>query len=165
MFALIMMAMGTVLKAYGDIAGGISQGKMADRNALVAMQQAQAARAAAAVKAQLTRKKGERLKAAQRAKMAVTGAEITSKSFLEVAGETEKDIALDVATVLWGGETEARRFESQAAMDRWTGKVKKRAGWIKGFGTLLGGTAGINLAAGGAGSASKFKSLADIARF
>jgi len=147
MFALIMAGLGMAMTAYGQISGGLAQKSMADRNAQIAMQQAQAARAAAAVKAQLTRKKGERLKSAQRAKMAITGAELGSGSFLEVAGETEKDIALDVATVLWGGETEARQFESQAAMDRWTGKQARKAGWIKGFGSLLGGTAGINIAA------------------
>ena len=148
MFALIMAGLGTVMAAYGAISGGYAQQKMSERNAQVAMQQAQAARMKAAAEAKLLERKGKRLRGAQTAKMAITGAQIESKSFLEVAGETEKDIALDVATVLWGGETQARQFESQAAMDRWKGKVAKRAGLIKGFGSLLGGTtAGINIAA------------------
>lgn len=165
MFALVMMAMGTVLKAYGDIAGGISQGKMADRNALVAMQQAQAARATAGARARLIEKRGEQVKGRQKTMMGISGAQTKSRSFEEVIRQTEADIGLDVATALWEGETGFQRFMNQAEMDRWTGKQHKRAGWIKGFGSLLAGTAGANIAAGGAGSASKFKSLADIARF
>ena len=65
-----------------------------------------------------------------------------SGSILDVLAESTENAELDMMNILYGGELQARGFESTATLDRMAGKNAKRAGLFSAASNALIGGAG-----------------------
>lgn len=130
------------------------QRQEAERSALIAEQDAQRAREAAEFEAARVRRRGSQIAAAQRVAYAAAGIVVDEGSPLLVVEETAIESERDALTVLYEGETQARRLEDTARMSRWTGQVQSmQAGYAASVaesqarGAIIGGFVGAGSAA------------------
>lgn len=132
----------TLSGAKGLRAEGKSAQNIATFNAAVAEQQATAARARAKFAQKRQVKRGEEIKSAQLAKIGAAGG-VGSLVAADLAAEQAAELELETILIGFEGEVEARRAESQAELDRLSGRLAKQRGKAAaraasiGFGTQL----------------------------
>lgn len=135
-FAAVAVA-GGVVKAYGQYEAGKESKKAYDYNAGIEEQQALETRTAAALNDFKKRKAVEYAVGAQQAGYAKAGVVTNTGSPLDVLTDSLSNAYLDIAIDDYNYEVAARQHESQAAMDRYTGKQTLRLSKIQAFSTVL----------------------------
>jgi hypothetical protein len=125
------------------------QERIAQRNALIREQDAEAERVAARTNALQIEREGDALKARQRALFAKSGVE-TRGTPLAVLVETAQNIEADKQTILRGGEIRGRRrlseaniFRAQGSAARARGSAASRASILSAVGTGIGTTSSL----------------------
>jgi hypothetical protein len=117
----------TLSGAKGLRAEGRSAQNIANYNALVAEQEAEAQRKKAAFGQKRLVKKGEEIKSALTAKLAKGGG-LGSLVAGDLAAEQAAEIELERLLIEFEGETAGRRAESQAELDRLQGRLARQKG-------------------------------------
>lgn len=159
-----LMVAGTALSAVGTIAQGSAasrqaqaQAEAAAYNQAVQRAQAETERDQANIEAQLRRREGERLQAAQRARIAGAGV-TTEGSPLLVMQDTAAQAEENAIRTIYGGEQRARALEQGAVLSGMEAASAMRAASSAKTGSLL--SAGGSLLTAGAkawgGGASLF---------
>ena len=130
-----LMAAGGVISSAMSVAEGIGAKKIADRNAQALEYDAQARLAAGRIEARDHRKMIRSLLSTQQTKFSASG--LTGKNALQVMEETAAEGELDAQRILFNAETDATRLRNQAILEKWQGKQRRTAGWIKGATGML----------------------------
>jgi hypothetical protein len=125
----------TVLGAGAAIAEGKSENAIAQYQATLAENRAQEERVKGEHEATEKRMKGALAMSRARAVGAASGGGVD----IDLMGDLSEETELQALTALWQGNQRGADAENQAAELRYSGKSKKRAGIIRGTGTLLGG--------------------------
>lgn len=143
---------GSIVSAGGSIMQGYSNAASSKYNAAVAMQGATAARQAAAVRADAIRRRTARVNSEVVARSAASNMDPSGGSTLEVLQANAAEGEWEALSELYNGEVQARRYESQAKLDK-----------ARGADALLGGYlgAGASLLQGGFGAAKNFGPYGD----
>jgi hypothetical protein len=128
---------GQALQLVGTLAGGSEAEKVGNYNAEGFERQAAATRLAAGERENLTRQRGARTLADQRAALLQGGVSPTTGTALIGVQQNAVDAELDALTVRYEGLMEAQGLQSQAAMSRYEGKSKKRQAYISAAGQLM----------------------------
>lgn len=130
---------------------------MANYNAQVQEQEARARRQKATFDQTRQAKHGARVKSALTAKLAKAGG-LGSPVALDLAAEQAEELELENLLIGYEGEVGARRAESQATLDRMSGKIARKRGkaaktasYYQAGGTLLTGFGAAGMG-GGTGS-------------
>ena len=105
-----------------------SQEAMSQYNAKIMEREAEAIRQKGAFDQKRQAKEAERIKSRMRAKMAASGALQGTGTELLIEGEQAAELELDNLLIGYEAEVEARRRESQAALDRAQGRIYRRKG-------------------------------------
>lgn len=130
-----LMAAGTAISTIGTIGSGIAAGKAADYEADQMERQAKAERARGSrVAAEESRQRRLALSRA-RAVGAASGAGRAAR----VEGELEKEGRYRELTAVWEGSERSAGRRAQAAARRAEGRTARRAGFVRGVGTLASG--------------------------
>lgn len=137
--ALILMAVGTAVSAYGQYQSGQAQKAAANYNARV--QEAQAIQQDMENRENIRRerKAGQGLLSSQRQKLGASGVVIQTGSPLEVLGRTAGELELRAQDAARAGRSNLQYGLSQAQMTKWEGKQAATAATIGASGTLLQG--------------------------
>jgi hypothetical protein len=138
--ALILMAVGTAVSAYGQYQSGQAQKAAANYNARV--QEAQAIQQDMENRENIRRerKAGQGLLSSQRQKLGASGVVIQTGSPLEVLGRTAGELELRAQDAARAGRSNLQYGLSQAQMTKWEGKQAATAATLGAAGTLLQGT-------------------------
>ena len=121
---------------------GKSAQNIAKFNAAVATQEAKAARAKAGFAQKRQAKAGAAIKSAQTAQIAAAGG-LGSPVAADLTAEQASEIELENILIGFEGEVEARRAETQAELDKLSGRLSRQRGKAAGraanigFGTQL----------------------------
>ena len=136
-----IMAASAVVSAVGAIRQGQAAKKAADFNAIINTQNAQIARSNAAAQAQQAdREKYLRLGSIAAAQ-GKSGGEAGEGSVLDVLGDVAAQSEWEKQDILYQGEQRARGFTNTAALDTFSGKQARTAGYLKAGSELLSGGA------------------------
>ena len=137
--AMILMAVGTAVSAYGQYQSGQAQKAAANYNARV--QEAQAIQQDMENRENIRRerKSGQGLLSSQRQKLGASGVVIQTGSPLEVLGRTAGELELRAQDAARAGRSNLQYGLSQAQMTKWEGKQAAKAATIGASGTLLQG--------------------------
>lgn len=137
--AMILMAVGTAVSAYGQYQSGQAQKAAANYNARV--QEAQAIQQDMENRENIRRerKAGQGLLSSQRQKLGASGVVIQTGSPLEVLGRTAGELELRAQDAARAGRSNLQYGLSQAQMTKWEGKQAATAATIGASGTLLQG--------------------------
>lgn len=134
--ALVSAAVGT----YSAVAQGEAADDAAKEQNKAAKAQAQSAQDAAALEAGQVRRENLLRLGKNRASTAKSGV-LIEDSATDVAYDNSIQGELEAMSVLYSGATEANYQRSRGRMALKEGKAAKRAGYISGAGTLIGGVA------------------------
>lgn len=128
MSAMIIMAAGTGMDAFGHIAqgrasaaSGSAEAAWREYNARVAMSKAEAERKAHRYEAGLHREEAERHKAQHRVAHATSGLDMDSPTSLLVRAESAAELERDALMIERTGRMRADHLESQAQLERMRG--------------------------------------------
>ena len=137
--AMILMAVGTAVSAYGQYQSGQAQKAAANYNARV--QEAQAIQQDMENRENIRRerKSGQGLLSSQRQKLGASGVVIQTGSPLEVLGRTAGELELRAQDAARAGRSNLQYGLSQAQMTKWEGKQAAKAGVLGATGTILQG--------------------------
>ena len=137
--AMILMAVGTAVSAYGQYQSGQAQKAAANYNARV--QEAQAIQQDMENRENIRRerKAGQGLLSSQRQKLGASGVAIQAGSPLEILGRTAGELELRAQDAARAGRSNLQYGLSQAQMTKWEGKQAANAATIGASGTLLQG--------------------------
>lgn len=137
--AMILMAVGTAVSAYGQYQSGQAQKAAANYNARV--QEAQAIQQDMENRENIRRerKAGQGLLSSQRQKLGASGVVIQTGSPLEVLGRTAGELELRAQDAARAGRSNLQYGLSQSQMTKWEGKQAATAATIGASGTLLQG--------------------------
>lgn len=137
--ALILMAVGTAVNAYGQYQSGQAQKAAANYNARV--QEAQAIQQDMENRENIRRerKAGQGLLSSQRQKLGASGVVIQTGSPLEVLGRTAGELELRAQDAARAGRSNLQYGLSQAQMTKWEGKQAATAATLGATGTILQG--------------------------
>ena len=138
--AMILMAVGTAVGAYGQYQSGQAQKAAANYNARV--QEAQAIQQDMENRENIRRerKAGQGLLSSQRQKLGASGVVIQAGSPLELLGRTAGELELRAQDAARAGRSNLQYGLSQAQMTKWEGKQAATAATLGSAGTLLQGT-------------------------
>ena len=138
--AMILMAVGTAVSAYGQYQSGQAQKAAANYNARV--QEAQAIQQDMENRENIRRerKAGQGFLSSQRQKLGDSGVVIQTGSPLEVLGRTAGELELRAQDAARAGRSNLQYGLSQAQMTKWEGKQAATAATLGSAGTLLQGT-------------------------
>ncbi len=141
--ALILMAVGTAVNAYGQYQSGQAQKAAANYNARV--QEAQAIQQDMENRENIRRerKAGQGLLSSQRQKLGASGVVIQTGSPLELLGRTAGELELraqDAARAARAGRSNLQYGLSQSKMTKWEGKQAATAATLGATGTILQGS-------------------------
>lgn len=125
------------LSAFGLFQSGQQEKSAYAYNASLAEQNAQVVRQSYQLTEYQKKKNLEAMVGTQAAQFAAGGVSVTSGSPIDVMTDTLSKGYLDIAIDKYSSELAARVYESQAAMDRYTGKQAAREGIFKSGLTLL----------------------------
>lgn len=147
MFGAILGLAGGGLSAFGSYAAGQAQQGAADYNAKLLQQRAQMVEQASRSETTRAHKEARKLKGAQQAGFAKSGAMITSGTPLMVLAEQAGDMEKDILEQRRNRMIEAQGLRSQAEMLKIQGKQASAAGKLGAVTSLLGagGQAGMSL--------------------
>ena len=138
--AMILMAVGTAVSAYGQYQSGQAQKAAANYNARV--QEAQAIKQDMENRENIRRerKAGQGLLSSQRQKLGASGVAIQTGSPLEILGRTAGELELRAQDAARAGRSNLQYGLSQSQMTKWEGKQAATAATLGASGTLLQGT-------------------------
>ena len=122
-----VMAFGQYKQGQAAEAEGRSAKNVMEYNAQVEEREAAAKRAKAGFEQKRQAKAGARVKSALTAKLAAAGGS-GSPVAADLSAEQAAELDLENLLIGYEGEVEARRHESQAALDRMQGKIYKQKG-------------------------------------
>lgn len=143
-----LMVVGTLVSAVGAIQQGQAAAAAARTNAEIADRNAKVARATAAQDAE-TKDRENRLRlGAIIANYGASGVSMAGTP-LDVLGDSARQAEFEKQTILYKGDLRAMGFEDSASLDRANAKAAKRAGYFKAGSALLSGAGNI---AGGLGT-------------
>ena len=137
--AMILMAVGTAVSAYGQYQSGQAQKAAANYNARV--QEAQAIQQDMENRENIRRerKAGQGFLSSQRQKLGASGVVIQTGSPLEVLGRTAGELELRAQDAARAGRSNLQYGLSQAKMTKWEGKQAATAATLGATGTILQG--------------------------
>jgi hypothetical protein len=135
-----MMA-SAVVGAVGAIQQGKAAKAAADFNATINMQNAEIARADAAMQAQQIGRENYLRLGAVRAAQGKSGGAAGEGSVLDVLGDVAAQGELEKQYALYQGEQRARGFQNTATLDTFSGQQAQKAGYLKAGTELLSGGA------------------------
>jgi hypothetical protein len=127
---LVAAAVAAAGTAYSIYASGQAQQAAGEYNADVAEQQAQAARASAAVDEEAAREKARRIQAAARAAYGASGVSQEEGSPLLVLMDNAAQAELEAQRIRYAGELAATGYGNQATLARTQGAQAAQAGQI-----------------------------------
>ncbi|MCB1477079.1 MAG: hypothetical protein H6883_08170 [Rhodobiaceae bacterium] len=130
---------GTALSAAGAASEGNAAAAVADYNAQVARNNAQAEQQRAAYEAGMTRDRVRGVIAQQRAGYASSGLDPRTGTPVTVLGDSAKQGELDVLSRLYAGESAATAYRNDAARLAAEGAAQKSASRLNAATTLIGG--------------------------
>ena len=136
--AEMAMLASAVVSSAGTVAGGQAEKNMADYNARVAEQGAQAATDRAAYDETAHRAEIRRILSKQRAAYGRSGVDVSGSPLL-VLEDTAMEGELDAMAIRYGGEVEAARKKSEASLLRQQGRNIRTASYFQAGSTLLTG--------------------------
>ena len=151
----ILQAGSAILSAGGSISGGQAQQNAYNLNAQLEEQQGEIARGQSFTSAEQIGQKVQQTLGAQRAAYGAAGIDIGTGSPLEVMADSARRGELARMATLFQGKATQEQAQSQAAIDRYSGKAAKKAGLIHAGTTLL--TAGAKIADPSSGGSSQFQ--------
>lgn len=137
--SLVAGVAGTALSAYSSYQQGKYQQQVANNNALQAEWQAESARERGQLEEQRHRQQVGLLKGEQRASTASKGFALESGSAVDQLADTAEYGELDALIIRNNYEREAVGYTNQAANDRSSGAMAKRAGTLNAAGSILSG--------------------------
>jgi len=129
--------MAGLIEPFGQLEAGRSAQESAEYNAAVARNEAVTKRQKARFEQVRQAKEGSRIKGTMAARAGKTGARTDVGSPVLVAAEQAAELELDNLLIGFEGETMARKHESQAKIDVFSGKVARRASQLKAFSTVV----------------------------
>lgn len=133
---------GAVISAVGTLYTVQQQQAMADYNEKVARQNAQMAEDKANYDARMHNQEVQRMLATQRSLYGISGVSSESGSPLLVMADSVKQGAMDSLAIKYGGNVEAAKQRSAAAMYRMQGDAAMTAGMFSAGSSLLSGLSG-----------------------
>lgn len=142
--AVVMTVAGMTVQAMGARESAKAERAMYKYNAAVAQQEAAQKRRATQEEQQIRRERMRRTLKTQRALYAKGKIRMIG-SPIEVQLQAVEDMASDIGALAYGGEIEARRFESRAAIESHRAKTARRAGRMGVAGALFGGVSQIGM--------------------
>lgn len=134
--ALMLLAAGGALQAYGQYQAGEAENRAAQLNAQVAGQNAALAIQQAAQDERALRVQGRKFLGDMRASYGASGVTMEG-SPLEVMKESAAAIELDALNIKYEGETRALGFRNDARLERYRGEYAAAAGRLGAAATLL----------------------------
>ena len=137
--ALAATAIGTGVSAYSQYQAGKAQQALNNRNAEISDQAALDAERDSRFAANEQRKKGEALKARQRALYAKAGVVAATGSPLLVQVEQAGELELTALDIERGGSITAAQQRNQAVLDRMAGRSARTTANLNTAGTILQG--------------------------
>jgi len=143
--ALIATGVGTGISVLGTLKEGKQAEEIGKARAAIDVQNAEAVREASVEKARIEGERGRRLRATQKGAAAASGIKINVGSPLVIESETRANIAKDIGFGLEAGRVESAALLSSAAIERATGKAKRKKSK---FGALAQGLLGVGTIAG-----------------
>ena len=135
--AMILMAVGTAVSAYGQYQSGQAQKSAANYNARVQEIQAIQQDMENRENIRRERKSGQGLLSSQRQKLGASGVVIQTGSPLEVLGRTAGELELRAQDAARAGRSNLQYGLSQAQMTKWEGKQAATAATLGATGTIL----------------------------
>lgn len=144
--ALVVSAVGTGISAYNQYQQGKAQQSLDNYNASLEDQQAAVTQRDAAVNANRQRYQNRQLQGTQHAAIGASGVVGDVGSPLLVQAKQAAYMELNAQETERQGEVAAYNMRTQAQIDRYSGRVARRAGTMNAVGTLLQGAG--NAAAG-----------------
>lgn len=132
-------AAGAGVMAYSQYQAGKSQQALANYNAMVARQQGDATRAAAAQRAQLERKQNELILSRQIGEYVASGVVVNSGSPLINETRQAGRLELRAQQTEYEGDIAARADQSQSILDVASGNAARQGAAIGAAGTILSG--------------------------
>jgi hypothetical protein len=136
-----IMVASAVVGAVGAIQQGKAAKAAADFNATINMQNAEIARADAAMQAQQIGRENYLRLGAVRAAQGKSGGAAGEGSVLDVLGDVAAQGELEKQYALYQGEQRARGFQNTATLDTFSGRQAEKAGYLKAGTELLSGGA------------------------
>jgi hypothetical protein len=136
--ALVALAVGTAVTAYGQYQQGQAQERAANYNAAVQERNAQIAKQNAEYDAERQSSKLRRAIGSQRAAVMASGIQMEGTA-LDLQADTVQQGEMDRLAILYGGEISSQNSKSEAELSRMQGKAAAQAGTTAAFGTVLGG--------------------------
>lgn len=128
---------GGVLSAFGQIAGGIQQDRLARIAAEEADRDAELVKKQAAFAAKQSRTQGEAIIARGIAITGASGVKVNRGSGLRAQEVDQARVEESVSNILFSGRVSARRLRAQGAILRHQGKVAKISGFLGATSSLL----------------------------
>jgi hypothetical protein len=156
---------GAALKVISAVTGGENEAKAANYNAARLNDQADATLAATRDRESVMRRRNAEGFSAQRTAMLQGGLDPSTGTALLGVEQQMRDAELDALTERYKGLVEARGYRTQAQIERWQGKQKRRQAYVGAVAQLLSsassyGSMGGGAAAGASGAASSGASAA-----
>jgi len=136
--ASALSGLGTLVSAFGALAGGVQQQRVADYQAQVAKNNAAASRQAASANAERIRDRVRSTQSSARAAFAKSGVALQGTP-LAVLGANQAEGELDVLTAIYKGELSGIAQENSAALARAEGSSALTGGLIGAGSTFLTG--------------------------
>ena len=130
---------GAGLSAYSASQAASAQAEAASYNRKVALNQAEAAKNAAAIEQSLRAEKYRRALASQRALIGASGISPGEGSPLLVQMDAAEQAALDLARVAYRGRIGSMNYQAEAQLQSFVGRQAIRAGNLKAGASLLSG--------------------------
>lgn len=139
-FAAIAASLaGAGISAYGQYQAGKAQKEMAEYNAKVAENSAQAEFAASRENAKRQREMNLRHLSAMQRKLAAGGVEVSSGSASDALTTASSELELNTLDLFREAEAKQVAYRNQAALSRYEGRQAYSAAKIGSIGTLIGG--------------------------
>jgi hypothetical protein len=142
----VMMGAGALLGTTSALSSSRQMAASSKYNAALAETQAQYAQQQAQADANAQKEKDRKLMAAQRARMAAGGLDMTSGSPLVVLENTASEADADYRNILANGQMQANYYRSQGALDSLQGSSALTSGWLTAGSTALSGTTALGSA-------------------
>ena len=136
--ALVAIAAGTAVTAYGQYQQGQAQERAANYQAAVQDRNAQIAKQTAEYDAERQSSRLRRAIGSQRAAVLASGIQMEGTA-LDLQQDTVQQGEMDRLAILYGGEINYQNARSEAELSRMQGKAAAQAGTTAAFGTVLGG--------------------------
>lgn len=140
----IILAVGAVIGAVGQVRAGRAANETAKSNAQVNRIMADDALARGAADEAAQRRKTASFKGEQAAIFGASGAEINTGSSLDILADTAEFGELDALRIRNNAEREAFGFEAGARISETSGKNAQTTGALTGAGTLIGGAGAVS---------------------